>query len=146
MWKVTSGDYSSYTIHCVCASEAEAEAVCRKANSLWDRYDEWEYSEIPLVTADDLILVHRVSYSMDTGAHGPEIACIGFKGVDDGEPVIDYEQRPGGSPQTVGIMGTVHPARSWEAATRARGSDPERALKAARDRAAQLQAEAEGIA
>jgi len=64
VWLIESGDYSDYWVHGVALTEAEAVAVCEKANRYNDRFDHWTHSKRAVVTADDLVLA-RHCYDTD---------------------------------------------------------------------------------
>lgn len=61
-WIIESGSYSDYRIHAVCATEADAKAICDRINP--PDYEEYSYSECPDVTPESV--QHRVTWYAST--------------------------------------------------------------------------------
>ena len=123
VWIIESGEYSDYGVSAVCATEAEAKAVCDRWNLLDNRpesaYDRFTYSRRPIITADDVQLMNRYTIH-DDGTVNPNIRTV----VTIYANQVDYAY--------VSAIGVY-------------ADSPERARKIAQDYRARQAAEAAGI-
>ena len=55
MWAISSGSYSDYRVHAVCASEADAQAVIERANASGDDYYRKSYEVERIMLVDDTV-------------------------------------------------------------------------------------------
>lgn len=53
VYAITSGEYSDYSVHCVCPTKEDADQVAEKLNSIKEAYrDSFMVLELPMVTGD----------------------------------------------------------------------------------------------
>jgi len=147
VWLIESGDYSAYTVHAACATEEEAVRVAAKMNRMGaGAYGDVTYSERLIVTEDDVLPVFSAQfmypwkegtgYQYDaepTGTTTPLPGSFILRPEDPSEPDVWY-QRHDENGRRVG----AHMAR-------VRASDPDVALKIARDALAKARAEELGL-
>ena len=123
VWAVASGNYSDYSVWCICESKEVAEAIveCEKATGNIG-YDKPFVEEFPMVATDDVRRVSRLHIDL-TGAKADERVA----------PVWSWNTSE--FEEYVTAWGYV-----------IEGTDHERVRKAASDRLTQIKAEREGIA
>ena len=148
VWLIESGDYSAYTVHAVCATEEEAVRVAAEMNRMGaGAYgDDVTYSERPIVTEDDVLPMFEAlfmypwkkgtGYQYDaepTGTTTPFPGSVIFRSEDPSEPDVWYERHDENGRRVGAHMARV------------RASNPDVALKIARDALAKARAEELGL-
>lgn len=137
MWIVSHGEYSRYAVDAICPDEATAQAVADRANQVCnlaeDDYDAFCIEEKAFV--DDPAEVALLWVASTGGGSFPDSEGPAWRGwlwpfVGEG---VTQESHPD----------DVARNRHWW--VRAAARDPERARKIARDRAAELRAQQEGL-
>lgn len=140
-WIIESGEYSSYRVLALCASEEEAERVCAKIN-VTNPNDKCFYSKRHFVTADDVVMSVGVTvgypWRKDTRRHDFDAPVgvssgggiqVAFKQELPTEPNIWFKTR-----DDTGRLIGAHTVRVWDV-------DADKAERIARDALAKARAE-----